>query len=503
LHILTIHGDTQALKQGVVRIDWPRLEFDRANPSAALHRGFLELFCQAADLWQSLPVVSASVRMRVSPREPPASWHALTIGTGDEAPLRLAIAAFMRLDGMDGASVTAPMNVADYEKAFVGAQDGWLAFDRRPAETSSGGHVFTGMSLFATLGDLFAKAMTLGHTLDYQAALVPLRPGAGLIRTVMKSAAFLRRETRAPRALADRQEAIARDLAGARVLVEEAVRIDAEGHSWLEDYLAAEAVRALPMAAADTAAGVLPLDDERASALAYHVHPDVLLGADGTADMLDSVDGFMAASAAAERLRCTPFWRTAAYDALRPLDSPITALFSTIRSRDQPGPGGAAPPDAPSGGKGGGNNGGAGPYMFVSYAHRDRATIDPILNALVGDGVRLWIDSEIRVGEEWDTRLETQLTACAGLIAFVSDDYAASKHCRRELKFADALDKPILASSFVTAPLSGGLGYIFASLQFVAGNKADVAAALVRAIRQQVPQAIVATAGGRAGGGLR
>jgi hypothetical protein len=438
------------------------------------------------------------VRMRVSPLEPPASWHALTTGTEDEAPLRLAMAAFMRLDGMDGASVTAPMSVADYETDFVGAEDGWLAFDRRPAETSSGGRVFTGMSPFASLGDLFAKAMTLGYTLDYQAALVPLRPSPELIRTVMKSAAFLRRETSAPQALVDRQNAIARDLSGARVLVEEAVRIDAEGHTWLEDYLASEATRALPLAAADTAAGVLPLDEERASALAYHVHPDVLLGANGTADSLDSVDGFMAASAAAERLRCTPFWRTAAYDALRPLDSPIAALFSAIRSRGQPGPGGAAPPQTPPGGNGGGSNGGTGPYMFVSYAHSDRATIDPILDALAGDGVRLWIDSEIHVGEEWDTRLETQLTACAGLIAFVSDDYAASKHCRRELKFADALNKPILASSFVTAPLSGGLGYIFASLQFVAGREANVAAALVGAIRQQVPQTIVATAGRRA-----
>ena len=493
MHILTIHGDAGALKQGVVRIDWPRLEFDRAQPSAALHRRFLELFCQAADLWQSLPVASASVRMRVSSSAPPASWHAITTDTTEEAPLRLAMAAFTRLDGMDGAIVAAPMSVADYETSFIGADDGWLAFDRRPAATSSGGQVFAGMHLFACLGDLFAKAMTLGYTVDYQAALMPLRPGADLIRAVMKSAAFLKRETAAPQALIDRQNEIAHDLAGASVLVEEAVRIDADGRDWLEDYLAAEAARALRLAAADMAAGVEPLDGERASALAYHIHPDVLLGADGVADALSSVDGFMAPDAAARRLRCEPFWRTAGYDALRPLDSPITALFSTIRSRVPSGPGPAASGHAPTGG-----NGGGGPFMFVSYAHRDRAHIDPILNALAGDGVRLWIDSEIHVGEEWDTRLETQLTGCAGLIAFVSDDYAASKHCRRELKFADALDKPILASSFGTAPLSGGLGYIFASLQFVAGMDADVGAALIRAIRQQVPEAIAAGASGHA-----
>ena len=287
MHILTIHGDKRPLKQGVVRIDWPRLEFDRVQPAAALHRRFLELFCQAADLWQSLPIVSASVRMRVSPSAPPASWHAITADTAEEAPLRLAMAAFMRLDGMDGAAVTAPASADDYEAAFIGADDGWLTFDRQPAVTSSGGRVFAGMSLFSCLADLFAKAMTLGHTVDYQAALMPLRPSAGLIREAMKSAAFLQRETAAPQALIERQNAIGRDLAGARHLVEEAVRIDAEGRDWLEDYLAAQAVHALPLAAADSAAGVQPLDDERASALAYHVHPDVLLGADGAADALE------------------------------------------------------------------------------------------------------------------------------------------------------------------------------------------------------------------------
>ncbi len=500
MHILTIHGDTRPLKQGVVRIDWPGLEFDRTGPAAALHRRFLELFCQAADLWQSLPIVSASVRMRVSPNAPPASWHAITTDTTEETPLRLAVAAFMRLDGMDGAAVTAPMSAADYETAFIGAEDGWLTFDRNPAATSAGGAIFSGMSPFALLGDLFAKAMTLGYTLDYQVALIPLRPSAELIRLVLKSAAFLARETAAPPALIARQNAIASDLAAARVLVEEAVRIDGDGRDWLEDYLAAEATRALPLAAADAAAGILPLAEERASAFAYHVHPDVLIGTKRAADAPESVDGFFPPAAAAARLRCEPFWRTAGYDALRPLDSPITALFSALSTRSRPGPGtgGSAPAHgAPGGNGGGGGNDSTGPFMFVSYAHSDRTRIEPVLGALAGDGVRLWIDSDIHVGEEWDTRLETELTACSGLIAFVSGDYAASKHCRRELKFADALDKPILASSFDTAALTGGLGYIFASLQFVAGAEADVAAALIRAIRQKVPEAIAAGAGER------
>ncbi len=477
MYITTIHGDAAALKQGIVRVDWPHLEFNRA---AALSRQFLELFCQASDLWRALPIASASVRMRVAPDAPPVSWHAITVDAAGEAQLRLAIAAFMRLDGMSGATVSSPFSVEDYQSHFVDEDDSWLALSRVPAETSAGGMVFGGMSLFALLPDLFAKSLMFGHRLDYQAAMMPLRASPNLVRTAMKSAAFLRRETAAPTGLIGQQEAIAAALPKATHLVEEAIRIAPEGEVWLEGYIATSLDQGL-FEARDLA----PLDQNRAEALALHVHPDVLLGAAGIADAPESVAGLMTADAAGRRTRCEPFWRTSGHDELRPLDSPITALASTVRGG----------PTSAGGDPGRSPGGGGAPFVFVSHAHAERGRIGPILEALARSGVQLWIDSKIHVGDEWDATLETQLTNCAGLLAFVSDDYVASKHCRRELKFADALDKTILASAFHTAPLTGGLGYIFASLQFVTGKDSDVAAALIRTIRLKMPHVIVAEAG--------
>jgi hypothetical protein len=474
MFIPTIHGDQASLKQGIVRIEWPRMD---ASVPAALQRQFLALLCQACDLWRSLPIVSASVRMRVSPDAPPVSWHAIATEAAGEARLRLAIAAFMRLDGMSGASVSAPMSVEAYENDFMDADDDWLVLDRTPAGTSAGGQVFSGVSLFDLLFDLFAKALTLGYRVDYQAAVMPLRPSPQLIGAVKKSAAFLRRETSAPERLLARQSAIAERLANAGYLAEEAVRIAPEGRDWLASYVAARVADELPIRVPHARGVITPMHEERAGALGYHMHPDVLLHTDNLADAVESVDGFLAAAAVEQRMRCEPFWRTAGHDELRPLATPISALASGLNPK--PGPSG-------------GGDGGAGTFMFVSYAHRDRDRIKPILDALGGHGIKLWIDSEIHVGEEWDTRLETQLTQCAGLLAFVSADYTASKHCRRELKFADALDKLILASALTTAPLTGGLGYIFASLQFVAGAEADIAAALIRAIKLKMPH-VVAT----------
>ncbi len=491
MFIPTIHGDAAALKQGVVRIEWPRT--DAASSPADLRRRFLALFCQASDLWRSLPIVCASVRMRVSPDAPPVSWHAIATDAANEARLRLATAAFMRLDGMNSASVSAPMSVEDYENEFMDADDDWMVLDRAPASSSSGGQVFSGVSLFDVLFDMFAKGLTLGYRIDYQAAIMPLRPSPRLIGAVMKSAAFLRRETSAPARLVARQSAVAEKLTNAGYFAEEAVRIAPEGQDWLKSYLAARVADEMPIRATNAPAVVRSIDGDRASALAYHMHPDVLLHTENLADAVESVDGFMAATAVEQRMRCEPFWRTAGHDELRPLDTPISALVSSMKAGSRPGPSGGG-----GGGAGGGSGDDAGTFMFVSYAHKDRDQIKPILDELARDGVRLWIDSEIDVGEEWDTRLETQLTACSGLLAFVSADYVASKHCRRELKFADALDKLILASSLTTVPLGGGLGYIFASLQFVAGGRAEVAAALIRAIKLKMPEA-VATSGSALG----
>jgi hypothetical protein len=488
VYIPTIHGDVAVLKQGIVKIDWPRLDYGNTRSLTASYRGFLELFCQASNLWRSLPIASASVRMTVFPDMPPVSWHAIATDVASEMQLRLAIAAFMRLDGMNGANVSAPTSVDDFESKFLDEDDSWMVLDRTPASTSSGGQVFSGISLFDLLFDVFAKGRTLGYRVEYQTAIMPLRPSPHLIGAVRKSIAFLRRETSAPAPLIARQSEIATRLANAGYFAEEAVRIAPEGRDWLAAYVTARANDEIPILATNPHAIIQPMKVDRASAFGYHVHPDVLLHTGTVADALESVDGFMAVAAAERRMRCEPFWRTPDHDELRPLDSPITALFSTIQANSGREPASGDFDRAPRGG------GSAGTFMFVSYSHKDRGQIKPILDDLVQRGVRLWIDSEIDVGEEWDTRLETQLTACAGLIAFVSNNYIASKHCRRELKFADALDKLILASSFTAAPLTGGLGYIFASLQFVATGQTDVAAALIRTIQLKMPR--VFTGGG-------
>ena len=84
------------------------------------------------------------------------------------------------------------------------------------------------------------------------------------------------------------------------------------------------------------------------------------------------------------------------------------------------------------------------PYLFISYAHRDRAAVYPILCRMTGMGLRIWFDEGIAPGTTWDDAIARKVEACDGLIAFISDNYVASGNCKDELNFARNKDRPLL-----------------------------------------------------------
>ena len=85
------------------------------------------------------------------------------------------------------------------------------------------------------------------------------------------------------------------------------------------------------------------------------------------------------------------------------------------------------------------------PFVFVSYSHRDKEKVIPILNRLISDGVELWYDSGIEAGSEWPDYIAQKILDCDRMICFISDGYAGSKNCSRELYFAISRNKPVLS----------------------------------------------------------
>lgn len=467
MYLLKINTDDGTFRHIVARVEWPRLSVsDNGNPKRSL---FLDYFCHASPLWLQVPVQSASLRIDVSPDSGPVTWHGLTIATDDGELIRQAIAALMRLDGIENCTVAAPGDLADFQTHYANPDASWLTLDDRPMSTSVGGEFFSPNRIFDNLPTLLASATAMGHALSYQALFSPTRPHPDQLRRARKAAAFLEREPGVPQRLAAAQGELARHLDGATLLAEEAVAIAPSGTGWLTRWLR-ENAKAPGMASAALSRDAVDVDSDNAEAFANHIHPSLILAPADAADPR-LIAKFWNASEAASLFRCDGLWRAGAKAGEPPPISPLPMFFGGGNKPSGPGAAQHQAAGAPN------------DFYFVSYAHKDIEALRPILDKLTSDGIRVWIDEQIQVGEEWDTRLETMITTSAGLLVFLSPHYVASKHCRRELKFADALNKDIFASALSEFPLAGGLGYIFASLQYASGPTDRIAGILAQRLR--------------------
>lgn len=75
-------------------------------------------------------------------------------------------------------------------------------------------------------------------------------------------------------------------------------------------------------------------------------------------------------------------------------------------------------------------------YIFVSYCHRDKAKVFPVVEQLAKDGYRVWYDEGIDPGSEWPEIIARHLNGSAICIAFISENSLNSHNCRREINFA-------------------------------------------------------------------
>ena len=85
------------------------------------------------------------------------------------------------------------------------------------------------------------------------------------------------------------------------------------------------------------------------------------------------------------------------------------------------------------------------PYVFVSYAHKDKNKVMPLVEGLQKRGFRVWYDKRgISAGSEWAEVIADHLENCRCMVAFVSRSFGASNNCREELNYAKELKKTIL-----------------------------------------------------------
>jgi TolB-like protein len=100
---------------------------------------------------------------------------------------------------------------------------------------------------------------------------------------------------------------------------------------------------------------------------------------------------------------------------------------------------------------------GEAPFVFVSYAHADAATVFPDLIALRDAGFNVYYDEGISPGSRWTTELAEAIDRCAVFVAFLSPDAVASENCTNEIEFAVSRRRPMLVVHTRATTLPPGL----------------------------------------------
>ena len=81
------------------------------------------------------------------------------------------------------------------------------------------------------------------------------------------------------------------------------------------------------------------------------------------------------------------------------------------------------------------------PYIFVSYSHKDRDKVYPVIARLQKDGYRVWYDEGIHAASQWDEFIAAHIKDCGYMLAFISQNYVESSNCKDEINFARDLNK--------------------------------------------------------------
>jgi hypothetical protein len=122
-------------------------------------------------------------------------------------------------------------------------------------------------------------------------------------------------------------------------------------------------------------------------------------------------------------------------------------------------------------------------YLFISYKREDLPRIVSFMHRIVGWGYPIWYDRGIPGGAEWDAVIEEKVSHCKVLLVFLSEAAVDSKWVRREIKFADSENRPILGVRLdKKVELKHGLKVVMNQYQMIDASGVDFSDELLKAI---------------------
>jgi len=121
--------------------------------------------------------------------------------------------------------------------------------------------------------------------------------------------------------------------------------------------------------------------------------------------------------------------------------------------------------------------------LFVSYSHRDKQAVEPLVAQIEHMGRQVWIDRTGITGQAgWAGQIVRAIRECKAVVLMASPNSYASDQVVRELYLAMNHKKPIVPIELMSAELPDELQYILAPFQHHRLSSGDTTAVLGRAL---------------------
>lgn len=110
---------------------------------------------------------------------------------------------------------------------------------------------------------------------------------------------------------------------------------------------------------------------------------------------------------------------------------------------------------------------GEDPYIFVSYAHKDKDVVYDEIKKLNKEGYRIWYDEGIQPANEWPEEIAVAINKCSTFLVFISPQSVESKNVRNEINYALRKNKKFIAIYIKETTLQPGLELQMGSIQAI------------------------------------
>jgi len=347
--------------------------------------------------------------------------------------LRRFLATFTRLETLVAASAALPITREDYDAV---ADDIPLMRCRVAPPSFQAGSAWLACDFRVNplLDSLLAQADSYGYRLSYQVNIHFMEMDRERIRAARKNALQVRDLPGIPDALVLMQQRLAEQLLHTTAVCEEYLAVD-EGPAvqWLREALGHNFQQRFATLRFEAASWDFIEDgyEEELACTAFTTADEFL------------VDELCAAAIGDSQVTTLLGWRPS--DIADRFADPVQVDTPELHELDAPP---ANLPLAYTGDE---------PFIFVSYKRADLDRVSPMIRHLQEHGYKFWYDRGILGGDDWNAVLEERITSCCALLLFLSQAAIDSKYVRREVLFADAIDKRIISICLEDAHLRYGM----------------------------------------------